>query len=69
MIYLMLDECFFQANIYLLKVNNNITRNRCEVRSKLTMKVSERRQWHHSGVSIEHILQLFLAFLLLTLNM
>ena len=50
--------------IYLLKVNNRNTRRRCEICSKLTMKVS--------GVFIvnsEHISYAVLVFLLLTLNM
>ena len=39
--------------------------------SKLTIKTTERRQWHLSGVfivSFEHILYIVLVFLLLTLN-
>ena len=36
----------FPAGIYLLKVNNRKTRTRCEIFSKLTIKTSERRQWH-----------------------
>ena len=37
---------------------------------KLTIKASERRQWGHSGAffSFEHMSQLFLALLLLTLS-
>ena len=31
------------ANIYLLKVNNRNTRERCEIYSKLTIKIVERR--------------------------
>ena len=34
----------YPANIYLLKVNNRNTRERCEIRSKLTMKIPEQRQ-------------------------
>ena len=55
-------------NIFSLKVNNRNTGKRCEVRSKLTIKRPERRQWRRSGVFIgncEHISHLFLAFLLL----
>ena len=33
------------AGIYLLKVNNRNTRTRCEICSKLTIKIPERRQW------------------------
>ena len=32
------------AGIYLLKVNNRNTRTRCEIYSKLTVKIPERRQ-------------------------
>ena len=31
------------ANVYLFKVNNRNTRKRCEIGSKLTIKISERR--------------------------
>ena len=57
--------------IYLLKVNNKNTRTKCEICSKLTIKTPERRQERGSGVFIfnfEHISQLVLVFLLLTLN-
>ena len=60
------------ACIFLLKVNNRNTRTRCEKSSKLAIKTPERLQWRHSGVFIvnfEHILHLFLVFLLITLNM
>ena len=46
----------FPANIYLFKVNNINTRKKWERCSKLTVKISERRQWRCSDV------------LLLTLN-
>ena len=58
--------------IYLLKVNNRNTRTRCEICLKLTIKISERRQWRRSGIFIvnfEHISHLVLVFLLLALNM
>ena len=48
------------------------TRTRCEICSKLTMKIPERRQWRRSGIFIvnfEHISHLVLVFLLLILNM
>ena len=60
------------SGIYLLKVNNRNTRKRCEICSKLTIKIPERRQWRRSGIFIvnfEHILHLALVFLLLTSNM
>ena len=62
----------FPAGICLLKVNNKNIRTGCEIRLKLTIKLSERRQWRHSGVFIvnfEHISHLALVFLLLTVNM
>ena len=36
----------FPAGIYLLKVNNRNTRTRCEICSKLTIKIPERRLWY-----------------------
>ena len=59
------------ANIYLFKVTNKNTRKRCEIYSKLTIKTPERRQRRYSGVfmvNFEYISQLFLVFLLVTLN-
>ena len=74
-IYLQLYICWicseYPANIYLFKVNNRNTRKMRELCSKLTTKTPKRRQWRRSGVFIfnfEHILNLFLVFLLLTLN-
>ena len=40
------------AGIYLLKVNKRNTRTRCEICSKLTIKVPERRQLRRSGIFI-----------------
>ena len=62
---------FYPDNIYLFKVNNRNTRKRCEICSELTIKTPERRQWRRFAVFIfnfEHNSQLFLEFLLLTLN-
>ena len=59
------------VGIYLLKVNNRNTRIRCEICSKLTIKIPKRRQWRRSGIFIvnfEHTPHLVLVFLLLTLN-
>ena len=61
----------YPAGIYLLKVNTRNTRKRCEICSKLTTKIPERRHWRRSGIFIvnfEHISHLVLVFLLLTLN-
>ena len=55
----------------MFKVNNRNTITRCEICSKLTIKTPERQQWRRSGVFIvnfEHISQLVLVFLLLTMN-
>ena len=51
---------FNPAGIYLLKVNNRNTRTRCEICSKLTIKIPERRQ---AFVIFEHISHLVLVFL------
>ena len=41
------------AGNYMFKVNNRNSRTRCGIRSKLTIKTPERRQWHTcSSVSI-----------------
>ena len=56
----------------LLKLNNRNTRARCDICSRLTIKIREQRQWCRSGVFIvnfEHILNHILVFLLLTFNM
>ena len=61
----------YPANIYLLKVKNRNTCKRCAIYSKLTIKTPERRQRRRSGiftVNFEHILHLFLVFVLLYLN-
>ena len=47
------------------------TRKRCETCSKFTIKTTETRQWHRFGIFIfnfEHVLHLFVVFLLLTLT-
>ena len=59
------------AGNYKFKVNNRNIRTRCEICSKLTIKIPERRQWRRSGIFIvnfEHISQLVLVFLLLNLS-
>ena len=56
----------------MLKVNSRNTRTRCEICSKLTIKISERRHWRRSDIFIvnfEHISHLVLVFLMLALNM
>ena len=61
----------FPTGICMLKVNNRNTRTRCEICSKLTIKIPERRHWRRSDIFIvnfEHISYLVLVFLLLTLN-
>ena len=62
----------FPNDIDLPKVNNRNTKTRCEICSKLTIKIAEGRQWRCSGILIvnfEHISHLVLVFLLFTLNM
>ena len=56
---------------YMFKLNNRNTRTSCEICSKLTIKTPEQSHWRRSGVFIvnfEHISQLVLVFLLLTLS-
>ena len=62
---------FSQYKFTYSKVNNRSTRTSCEICSKLSLKTTERRQWHRSGVFIvnfKHISNLVLVFLLLTSN-
>ena len=62
---------YIPACNYMFKVNNRTTRTRCEIRSKLTTKTTERCQWRRLGVFIvnfDHIPRLVLLFLLLTLS-
>ena len=61
----LLNKSSNPAGIYLLKVNNRNTRTRCEICSKLTIKIPELRQWRRSGISIvnfEHISHLVCHF-------
>ena len=67
----LIQYIFDPAGIYQFKVNNKNTRTRCEICSKLTIKTLEWLHWRHSGVFIvnfEHMSDLVLVFLLLTLN-
>ena len=45
----------FPDNIYLFKANNRNTRKRCEICSKLTIKITERHQSRRSGVFIANL--------------
>ena len=61
----------YPANIYLIKVNNRNTNERCEIVSKLTIKTPKRRHWRHCGVfmvNFQPMSHLFLVLLLLTLR-
>ena len=61
----------YLVGIFMFKVNDRNTRSRREICSKLTIKTPERRHWRRSGVFIvnfEHIADLVLVFLLLTLR-
>ena len=54
---------------YMFKVNNRNTRTNCEICSKLTIKIPERRHWSRSDdVNFEHISHHVLLFLLLSLS-
>ena len=64
-------SCLFLADNNMFKVNNRNTSASCEICSKLTIKIPERRYWRRSGIFIvnfEHISHLVLVFLLLTLS-
>ena len=55
----------------MFKFNNRNTRKRCEICSKLTIKLPEPCQWRRFGVFIvnfEHILHLFLVFFIVDLK-
>ena len=57
------------TGIYLLKVDIEYTKGRCEICSKLLIMTLERRHWRRSGVFIvifEHISHFFLVFLMET---
>ena len=58
----------FPAGIYLLKVNDRNTRIKCEICSKLTIKILERRRSSIFIVNFEHISHFILVFLSLTLS-
>ena len=49
------------ASNYMFKVNNRNTRTRCEMCSKLTVKISERRQCRRPMVSLLLTLNIFLT--------
>ena len=46
-----LKKAFYPAGNYMFKVDNRNTRTRCEICSKLTMKIPERRQWRFTPCS------------------
>ena len=61
----------FPAGNSMFKINNRNTRTRCEICSKLTIKIPEQHQLRRSSlliVNFEHISRLVLVFLLLTLS-
>ena len=61
----------FRLLLLVFTCSNGNTRKRCEICSKLTIKIPERRDWCPSVVFIvnfEHIAHLFLMFQLLNLN-
>ena len=56
------------GNIYLFKVRNRNATKHFEIGSKLTIKTPVRRPLRVFIVNFEHISQLFVVFLYLTLN-
>ena len=65
------NEFYYPAYIIMFKVNIRSTRTRCEICSNLTVKTPGRCLLRRSGVFIinfEHISQLVLIFILLTLS-
>ena len=65
------ESVYSPGNIYLFKVNYRNIRKRCKICSNLTIKTEERRRRRRRSVfvvNLEHILHLFLVFLLLSLN-
>ena len=70
-VFVYYDDSLLHLKQILFKVSNTYTRTRCEICSKLTRKIPERRYWRRSGIFIvnfEHISHLALMFLLLTLS-
>ena len=59
---------YFPASIYLHKVNSRNARKRCEICSKLTIKIPERHHWRRSGIFIVNLKHISHLFLLLTLG-
>ena len=49
---ILVSKNFFSADNYMSKVNNRNTRKRCEICSKLTIKIPERRHWRRTGIFI-----------------
>ena len=58
----------FPVGIYSFKNNNGNTRTMCEICSKLTIKMPERRHQRHSGVFVEQISLIAMALPWLSLN-
>ena len=46
------------AGNYMFKVKNRNTRTRCEICSKLTMKIPERRQWLKPKILLSYFLEM-----------
>ena len=46
------------AGNYMFKVNNRNNRTRCEICSKLTMKIPERRQWLKPKILLSYFLEM-----------
>ena len=57
-----LKDSIYPVDIYMFKANNRNTKTRCEICSKLTIKIPKRRHWRRSGafiVNFEHTHTLF----------
>ena len=65
------NSSYDPAGVYMFKVNNRNTRTRREICLKITIKTQEQSHCRRSGVFIvnfEHISNIVLVFLLLTLK-
>ena len=60
----LLENSLIPGKIYLFKVTSRNTRKRCEICSKFTIKITERRHWHRSCVFIVYFKQLNLRLCL-----
>ena len=57
--------CFYPVGIYMFKVNNRNTKIRCEICSKLTIKIPKRRHWRRSVVFIVNFKKVYADWVLM----